>query len=166
MFPRQRAAAERPMSWMVTQLYTSVVASRPTHGQRAARLSVATTTVGWRGFGYQEKRTRRASLGGYVLVDNSNSGKAATVSYIVKYKILRRVDSARVSTATPKKGSQSWIGRLGAARSAQRVSSRHQTTTTGELVPAFARICARPVNPSKNNNTQWPVTCGGLWSGV
>ena len=73
----------------------SVIASRPTRGQRGAHLSVATTTVtvGWRGFGYQEKRTRRAPLGGYVLVDysSSSSGTAATpaaaaaVSHIVKY---------------------------------------------------------------------------------
>ena len=120
--PRQQTAAERSMSWMVTQLY-SVVASRPTRGQRGAHLSVATTTVGWRGFGYQEKRTRRAPLGGYVLVDYSSSGTAATpaaaaVSHIVKYKIPRRVDSARLSAARPKKGSQSWLGRLGPTRSA------------------------------------------------
>ena len=37
--PRQQTTAERPMSWMVTQLY-SVVASHPTRGQRVAHLSM------------------------------------------------------------------------------------------------------------------------------
>ena len=54
---------------------------------------------------------------------------------------------------------------LRAVQRIQRVSSQHQTATTGELVSAFARACARPISLS-NNNIQWPVTCGGLWSGV
>ena len=76
---------------------------------------MATTIVGWRGFGYEVKRTRRAPLRGYVLVDYSISGTAATplaaaavsniaatplaaaVSHVVKHKIPRRVDSARLS---------------------------------------------------------------------
>ena len=40
-YPRQQAAAERSMSWMVTQRYSDV-SSRLTRGRRAARLSVAT----------------------------------------------------------------------------------------------------------------------------
>ena len=67
----------------------------------------------------QEKRTRRAPLGGYVIVDYSSGGtQAAAVSHIVKYKIPRQVDSARLFAARPKKGSQSWLGRLGPTRSA------------------------------------------------
>ena len=84
-----------------------------------------TTTAGWGGFGprYQEKRTRRLPLGGYVLVDYSSSGKAATpaaaaVSNIVNYKTPRRVDSARLSAARRKKGSQKHFGRLCPTRNA------------------------------------------------
>ena len=138
------------MSWMVTQLY-SVVASRPTRGQRGAHLSVATTTVGWRGFGYQEKRTRRAPRGGYVLVDYSGSGTAATsaaavaVRHIVKYKTPRRVDSARLSAARPNKGSQSWLGRLGLTPSAGHparlfATPDHSNRTVG--LGICSRLCA------------------------
>ena len=63
------------MSWMVIQLYSDV-ASHPSRGRRAARLSVARQqTVGYRGLRPrdQEKRTRRAPLRGCVLVDSSSS---------------------------------------------------------------------------------------------
>ena len=65
------------MIWIVTQLY-SVVASRPTRGQPAARLSVARlqsargpflpgqTAVGWRGFG---PRDQESALGAHLSED-------------------------------------------------------------------------------------------------
>ena len=115
---------------------------------------MATTTVGWRGFGYQEKRTRRAPLGGYVLVDHSSSGTAATpvaaaVSHIVKYKAPRRVDSARLSAARPKKGSQSWLGRLGPTRSAAhpaRLFAAPDHNNRRVCLGVCSRLCA----PSKS----------------
>ena len=111
------------MRWMVTQLYSDV-ASRPTRGRQEARLSVARrksagATVGWRGLGPrdQEKRTRRAPLGGYVRVDYSSSTAAG--SHIVKYKIPRQVDSTALGTPLGRQtiGSQRGLGSLGPTRS-------------------------------------------------
>ena len=121
-----------------------------------------TTTVGTRGLRSrdQEKRTRRAPLGGYVLVDYSSSGTAAAVGHIVKYKVPRQVDSARLSAARPKKGSQSWLGRLGPTRSAartKRVSSRHQNTTTAVGLGVCSHLYAR------SKSKQQPTMHGGVW---
>ena len=149
---------------MVTQLY-SVVASRPTRGQRAAHLSVAKLQpVGWRGFGprYQEKRARRAPLGG--LVDYSSSGTAATAaaaaSHIAKYKISTRVDSARLSAARPKKGSQSWFDTwvLRAVQRTQRVCSRHQTTAIAVGLDVCSRLCAH-----SKSEQQHKIMAGDVW---
>ena len=108
-----------------------------------ASLRGQTTTVGWRGFGPrdQAKRTRSATLAGYVLVDYSSSGTAAApaapaVSHIVDYSLSRRVDSARLSANRPKKGSQSWLGRVGPTRSAAHP----------------ARLFAAP---DQNNSSSW-----------
>ena len=55
------------MSWMVTQLY-SVVASRPTRGQRAAHLSVARLQQQSSGAGLGLE-TKRSALGVHLSVD-------------------------------------------------------------------------------------------------
>ena len=135
---RQQAAAERSMSWMVTHLYSDV-ASRPTSSRRSARLSVAKTTVHWRRLGPrgQEKRTRRAPLRGYVLVDHSSSQSVSqraglgcfTVSNTIYNVRLTREPSARLFAARPEAvsvGPDAWVLHAGQ----RRVSSRHQTTRT------------------------------------
>ena len=64
-YPRQQAAAERSMSWMVTQL-DSDVTSRPMRSRRAARLSVVRLLSVGAGSGLD---TKRSTLGAHVSVD-------------------------------------------------------------------------------------------------
>ena len=64
-YPRQQTAAERSMSWIVTQL-CSDVASRPTLGRRAARPSVARLQSPGAGSGLE---TKRSALGTHLFAD-------------------------------------------------------------------------------------------------
>ena len=64
-YPRQQAAAEQSMSWMVTQLYSDV-ASHPTRSRRAARLSVARLQPAGAGSGLE---TKGGALGAHLSVD-------------------------------------------------------------------------------------------------
>ena len=63
------------MSWMVTQLYSDV-ASRPTLGRRAARLSAARLQSAGAGSGEDTKRSALSahlSMDTYALLENSSS---------------------------------------------------------------------------------------------
>ena len=90
-YPGQQAAAERPISWMVTQM-DSDIASHPTRSRLAAHLPVARLQSAGAGSGLE---TKRSALGAHPSVDTYSSWTrtAAAVSHIVKYKIPRQVDS-------------------------------------------------------------------------
>ena len=138
-YPRQQVAAERPVSWMVTQL-DSDVASRPTRSRREARLSVARLQSAGAGSGLE---TKRSALGTHLFVDTYEylyvhcCTAAAAVSHNMEPKIPRQValaHSPRLFAARPEMvslGSDAWI--LRAVQRTQRVSSRRQTTTAGGL---------------------------------
>ena len=155
-YPRQQAAAERSMSWMVTKL-DSDVASRPTRSRRAERLSVARPqqSVG-AGSGLDTNRSAHGAhlFPGYALVDHSscssNSSSSSSQSHFSQYKIPRQVDPSALGTSLRRqtRGSQHGLGRLDTTRSAalQRVSSGRETTT-----PVGLGVCSNLCTHNKSD---------------
>ena len=107
-YPRQEPAAERSMSWMVTQLYCDI-ACLVTRSRWATRLCA----TGWGGLGPrdQEKHARRAPLRGYVLID-CNSSQSHCVN-IQNTKTQLDSSSFGTSLSRQTRGGQRGFRRLG-----------------------------------------------------
>ena len=116
-YARQQAAAERSMSWVVTQP-DSDVASRPTQRRRAAHPSLARPQSPGAGSGLD---TKRSALGAYLSVDTYSTAAAAAVSRIVsQFKIPRQIGSSALGTPPRRqtRGRQLGLGRSDPTRSA------------------------------------------------
>ena len=136
-YRRQQAAAERPTSWMGTQVYSNV-APRPTRSRQSARLSATRLQSAGAGSGLEtrEKRTRRAPLRGYVLSSSQAvSQRAGLRCFIVsKHKIPRHVDSSALGTSPRRqtRGCQGGLGRSGpSALGASLRGARPRQSTVG-----------------------------------
>ena len=130
LYPRQQAAAEQTMRWMVTQLYSDV-ALRSTSSRWAARVSVARLQSAGAGSSLEIKRDplgAHLSVGTYWWTTASPSPPSPPpspppppppppVSYIVsKYKLPRQVDSTwrtRDVSSLPDQGQSAWARTLG-----------------------------------------------------
>ena len=148
-YPRQRAAAERSMSWMVTQLYRDV-ASHPTRSRPAARLSVARPQSAGAGSALE---TKRGAIDAHLSVDTicrlQQQQKSVTLCLKTKYydRLTHVAHSARLFAARSEAvrgartlGSSALCSALGA-------SLRGARPRQQQLVAAFTRISARTINP-------------------
>ena len=150
------------MSWMATQPVYSVVSSRSTRGQRAARLSVARLQKQSAGAGL-DVETKRSALGAHLSVNTywwatvaaaqQQQQQQSVTLRCTKYqdKLNRHVSPPPDQRKTVRVGSGSWI--LRAVQRTQRISSRHQTTTTAVGLGVCSHLCEHSKSEQKHTMT-------------